>query len=175
METLNQFAQIITSDEVELLVDIVDTFQSVLSWIGFLVAIYTIVAMWRIFTKAGQAGWKSLIPVYNEYVYLKVAGVKAIFWIRLVLTVLLVAFVAVFVNAMGNDNYELAGTMLMLFFLSLAVKAVLNVVPCFTLPVQFGISAAFGIGLWLLPQIFQGILAFNGKITYGKKQPQEIQ
>lgn len=30
-----------------------------------IVAILLIVAQWKIFTKAGEKGWKSIIPIYN--------------------------------------------------------------------------------------------------------------
>ncbi len=38
------------------------------------VALVFIIAMWRVFTKAGQPGWATLIPIYNIYVLLKIAG-----------------------------------------------------------------------------------------------------
>lgn len=31
-----------------------------------------IIAQWKIFTKAGEAGWKSLIPIYSTYILFKV-------------------------------------------------------------------------------------------------------
>ncbi len=37
-------------------------------------ALIEIVAFWRIFTKAGEPGWASLIPIYNGYVLLRIAG-----------------------------------------------------------------------------------------------------
>ncbi|MGZ4152499.1 MAG: DUF5684 domain-containing protein [Actinomycetota bacterium] len=37
-------------------------------------AVVDIVAMWRLFTKAGQPGWAAIIPIYNLYVLVKVAG-----------------------------------------------------------------------------------------------------
>lgn len=33
----------------------------------------SIVAMWRLFVKAGLAGWASIIPFYNMYLFLKIA------------------------------------------------------------------------------------------------------
>lgn len=36
-------------------------------------SILSIVAMWFIFEKAGEAGWKSLIPLYNVYIMFKIA------------------------------------------------------------------------------------------------------
>lgn len=32
-----------------------------------------VVPMWKIFTKAGQDGWKMLIPIYNVYVMVEIA------------------------------------------------------------------------------------------------------
>lgn len=32
-----------------------------------------IIANWRIFTKAGEAGWKSIIPIYGDYISYKIA------------------------------------------------------------------------------------------------------
>jgi hypothetical protein len=33
-----------------------------------------VVAYWKIFVKAGEAGWKSLIPFYNTYTLFRIAG-----------------------------------------------------------------------------------------------------
>ncbi len=33
-----------------------------------------IVGMWKVFTKAGQPGWAAIIPFYNFYVLLQIAG-----------------------------------------------------------------------------------------------------
>lgn len=33
-----------------------------------------IIGLWRVFTKAGQLGWAAIVPVYNLYVLLRVAG-----------------------------------------------------------------------------------------------------
>jgi len=38
------------------------------------VALVLIIAMWRVYTKAGQPGWAILIPIYNIYILLKIAG-----------------------------------------------------------------------------------------------------
>lgn len=44
-------------------------------WIVWLiVAVLLIVAYWKIFVKAGEAGWKSLIPFYNTYLLCRIAG-----------------------------------------------------------------------------------------------------
>lgn len=46
------------------------------------VVILMIVSIWKVFTKAGQPGWACIIPIYNAYVMLKVAG-KPGWWLLL--------------------------------------------------------------------------------------------
>ena len=41
-----------------------------------------IVATWKVFEKAGQPGWASIIPFYNTYVMLMIAG-KPGWWLLL--------------------------------------------------------------------------------------------
>ncbi len=43
-----------------------------LLWLA--IAVGCIVAMWKVFVKAGQPGWAVLIPFYNLYVMLQIAG-----------------------------------------------------------------------------------------------------
>ncbi len=42
--------------------------------------ILQIIATWRIYEKAGQPGWASIIPFYNFYVLLKIVG-KPDWWL----------------------------------------------------------------------------------------------
>ena len=41
--------------------------------ISLVVLVALIIAMWKIFEKAGEAGWKSLIPFYNLYILFQLA------------------------------------------------------------------------------------------------------
>src|SRR5436853_377378 len=40
------------------------------------VVIIMIAAYWKIFTKAGQAGWKAIIPIYNIVINLRIVGMS---------------------------------------------------------------------------------------------------
>ncbi|MBR1762543.1 MAG: hypothetical protein IJ731_04170, partial [Eubacterium sp.] len=43
------------------------------------IAILSIIALWKIFEKAGEAGWKAIIPFYNAYTLVKIvdgSGIK---------------------------------------------------------------------------------------------------
>jgi hypothetical protein len=44
-------------------------------WVWIVAVIFlAILPLWVIFTKAGEEGWKAVIPIYNYYVLLKVVG-----------------------------------------------------------------------------------------------------
>lgn len=51
---------------------------------GLLLTVVLVVALMRVFSKAGRQGWAVLIPVYNLLVALKIAG-KPIWWALLFL------------------------------------------------------------------------------------------
>lgn len=42
--------------------------------IGLAILVFLIAAMWKVFTKAGKAGWLVLIPIVSFYQMLKIAG-----------------------------------------------------------------------------------------------------
>ncbi|MGW5050051.1 DUF5684 domain-containing protein [Actinokineospora sp. NPDC004072] len=52
--------------------------------VGLLVTVIMIAAMWRVFSKAGQPGWAAIVPIYNTYVLLKLAG-RPGWWLLLML------------------------------------------------------------------------------------------
>lgn len=116
-----------------------------------LVVLY-IVGMWRIFEKAGENGWKCLIPFYNQYTMYKMFWKTKYFWIVLVLSI-----------ANGFFN----GLALTIPALSTVVSIISLVAFVFAVFLNYRISASFGhgigycIGLILLPFIFTLILGFN--------------
>jgi hypothetical protein len=59
------------------------------------VAVLLIVSFWKVFTKAGQPGWGSLVPIYNLYLMCKIAGRPG--WWLLLMLIPLVNFVVAIV------------------------------------------------------------------------------
>ena len=54
-------------------------------WFIYLVFIIAVIAgWWMMFEKAGEAGWKSIIPIYNVIVLLKIVG-REWWWVLLML------------------------------------------------------------------------------------------
>jgi hypothetical protein len=57
---------------------------------GLAISVLLIVANWMVFEKAGQAGWKSIIPIYSTVVQLKIIGKSP--WLALLYLLLFVGF-----------------------------------------------------------------------------------
>ena len=89
MTTLIQFTQNLLFHNASLLAQVEYSTEgkppSPLSMIvGLLIALLLIVAMWKVFTKAGQPGWASIIPIYNLYIWCKIVG-RPGWWVILML------------------------------------------------------------------------------------------
>ncbi len=113
--------------------------------IGLAIAVLMIIATWKVFAKASRPGWAAIIPIYNIIVLLDVAG-KPIWWIILFLLA----------------PIPIAGPIIV-FVVSLLVNL--------ALAQNFGKSAGFGVGLWLLPIIFMPILGFGDAQYSGAPKP----
>lgn len=96
-----------------------------------------IVITWKFFEKCGEAGWKSLIPIYNVVVLYQIGGLPG--W-----------YVALaFIPCVGP-----------LIALIFTIKCYINIAKAFNK------SSAFAVGLIFLNPIFLGILAFDPKEQY---------
>lgn len=121
--------------------------------------ILQIIANWNIFTKTGEAGWKSLIPIYGDYVSYKIAWQTSYFWLNFILGILL-SYVS---NANLNESMFLS---LIVILLKIALT-VINIMYCVKLARAFGRGIGFAIGLILLQPIFLLILGFGSDQYYG--------
>ena len=73
-----------------------------LVWLAIIIVV--IVAMWKVFTKAGQPGWGILIPIYNAYLLCKIAG-KPGWWVLLMFIPLVNIVVAILVSIGVAANF----------------------------------------------------------------------
>lgn len=68
-----------------------------LFWLVWLALVIVIVAgMWKMFEKAGKPGWACLVPIYNAFVILQIAG-KPAWWFLLFLIPVVNLVVAIIV------------------------------------------------------------------------------
>lgn len=80
--------------------------------------------LWKLFEKAGQAGWQAIIPIYNAYVMIKLNG-KPVWWIVLVLIpginiLVLIGITVDFLKSFGKFSLrdQAAGVILPFIYLS---------------------------------------------------------
>ena len=62
-----------TSDEMFVL-SFLGAYLGVVCILALVIAVLSIVANWKIYTKAGRPGWKCLIPVYNVYILFDISS-----------------------------------------------------------------------------------------------------
>lgn len=123
----------------------------VISLIWFVI---TIIGYWKLFEKAGQPGWKSIIPIYNEYCIYKIGWNGGIYWLNLLLN----ALSGFFLYQMGVEQVII---WVLLSLLVSVLALILRVVFCIKLAQAYNKSGAFAIGLILFYPIFMLILAFG--------------
>ena len=125
---------------------------------GILAYVLTVIPMWRIFTKAGERGWKALIPVYNTYILYKISWKPSMFWI-----VLIIAFVGSLIMTLCGDSMLL----LLLGWLIYVAALVMSIILYYKLSKAFGHGAGYTVGLIFLWLIFLYIIAFGSSEYQG--------
>ena len=126
----------------------------------FIAWIFTVIAQWRIYTKAGQPGWASLIPIYSTLVMLDIIR-KPRIWLLYIIGIAVVQAVvnSMYTNTDGTTDLPLLAT-LMMIVLSITLT-VLSVRITHGLSVAFGKSGWFTVGLIFIPIVFYPILGFG--------------
>ena len=115
-------------------------FVLIIMIIVFAVGILQIVAMWKLFKKAGRPGWASIVPIYSLIVLLDIIGYK---WYYVFL------FLLGWIPVIGDLAF-------LVFLIHYDIK----------LSKAFGQDVGYGIGLAFLPLIFIPIFAFSKNINY---------
>ena len=129
--------------------------------IAFAWWVLQIVANWRIFEKAGEAGWKSIIPVYSDYVSYRIAWQTSYFWLTFIFGIIS-SCITQFANPDGSSFLLTA-----LVSLIRLATAVISILYSVKLAKAFGRGIGFAIGLIFLGPIFLLILGFGDDKYYG--------
>lgn len=107
------------------------------------------IAYWKIFEKAGEPGWKALIPIYNSYIQYKFTWNPNMFWIVLVCSLL------------GGILGATDGALSYVGSLCALAATIVNIIAANKLAKAFGHGVGFTIGLFFLNPIFMLILGFS--------------
>lgn len=136
---------------------------------GFLFALLILLAYvatsfilrWNMFIKAGEPGWKSLIPVYNDYTEWKIAGFGREYVHLLLLGIALIILTLLF-SLLGAFGAFLN---IVLWIVYIVICIVITIRKCMCLAKAFGKDDTFGLlGLFIFSTIGTLILSWGNCI-----------
>lgn len=138
---------------------------SLLTILGIAIVIWVlyIVAFWKLFSKTGQPGWKSIIPIYNEYIFYKVTWKSSMFWVFLILSFA----TSLFMSLSGGDTSSAASmgagqiVMLLIALACSIATLVIYIMQCSKTAKAFGHGTGYCLGLIFLNWIFVLMLGFG--------------
>lgn len=99
--------------------------------------IYMLIVRWRIYKKAEKHAWASIVPIYRDVVWFKMAGITP--WVLLLWLVPVIGWISLIL---------------------------ITIISKFQIAKAFDRSGWFGLGLWLIPIVFESIIAFSKKVKY---------
>ncbi|MCR5207547.1 MAG: DUF5684 domain-containing protein [Eubacterium sp.] len=86
--------------------------------ISLAISILYIIAMWKLFEKAGEEGWKALIPFYNAYTLVKIAYGNGIMFLLLLIPVVNFVFIFIYMINLAKAFGKSSGFGIGLVFLA---------------------------------------------------------
>lgn len=154
--SLNESKSAMTPDMNELIIAYALVIVVILA-ISAVIWIIIKISQWIIFQKAGYAGWKSLIPIYDTFVLLHIIQRPQWWGFLLIGTSILQLLIT------SNSNPEQAESLIMQF-----LSGTITLIAFFySVRMTHGLSKAFGrgvgftFGLLFLPVIFYPMLALG--------------
>jgi hypothetical protein len=92
--------------------------ESAYNWFYLAFIVLTYVAAWKVYVKAGEEGWKAIIPIWNLFVLMRIVG-RPWWWLILMLIPLVGLVIWIIVaNDLSKSFGRGVGTTLGLIFLS---------------------------------------------------------
>ncbi len=113
------------------------------------IIVVEVIASWKFFQKCGKNGWESIIPIYNSWIKVEIAGLNWWWFLFLIFSVL--------GSISGNDSYKVLVGIVPLFG---------NFVCNYNLSKKFHQDTGFAILMTLFPWLMIPIIAFSKKYQY---------
>lgn len=112
--------------------------------ISLIIYVILVAGMWKMFEKAGVAGWKAIIPIYN--IYLIIVRIAKLQWWYLLLLLIPIAnlFVLIKINLEVSKNFRISSPL------------------------------AFSLGLTFLGFIFYPVLGFENYSFCGEDEAEVL-
>lgn len=151
---------------------IIGGFLSAVLVIGLIWYVLQVVACWRMFEKAGEKGWKAIIPIYNTYIMYKIVDMKGWFWALICIGIIgsIISSVSGYDNS-HPENFDYGSHPLVLIstIVTGIVAICAQVIYSIRTSRAFGHGGGFAVGLFFLQPIFLMIIGY-GKSKYNKKK-----
>lgn len=112
-------------------------FIVVLIIISLVIELLKLIGTWKMLTKAGESGWKSLIPFYNQWTLCKVAGISP-YW---VLEIIVVSMINTVLNGILGSNVISGILSLIVYANTIYFWVILSI----SLAKSFGKDTGFGV------------------------------
>ena len=85
-------------------------------FVSIVILVFSIVVNWKIFTKAGEDGWKSLIPIYNIYILYKIAWGNGMLFLLLLIPFVNFIVGIITINKISKSfGYGIGFTLVLIF------------------------------------------------------------
>lgn len=152
----------LTTEQTVAVTAVASSFLAVIIIGVLLFYVLSVIACWKIFTKAGEAGWKALIPIYNTYIMYKISNLSFVYWF-------IIPIVCVSVLSGISTSVDSEGLKGFLSVASAVVEIVMLAKFSSALAKAFGKGTGFAVGLFFFPNIFQLILGFGSAKYVGNK------
>lgn len=137
-------------------------FMVVIIIIYLVIAILKLIGTWKMLTKAGESGWKSLIPFYNQWTLCKVAGISP-YW---VLEIIVVSMINTVLNGILGSNVISVILSLIVYANTIYFLVILSI----SLAKSFGKDTGFGVATVFFSFITYPMMGM-GSATYAGPTP----
>ena len=117
--------------------------------------VFVAVGLWKMFEKAGEPGWKAIIPVYNFYVLFKLSWNTLWFWVSLGGSIFTIVVSNLRVGA------ALASVFVVFVIFVFVVTFAINCLAMYKVSLAYGKPAIYTLGLVFLPYVFLSVKFFK--------------
>lgn len=131
-------------------------YATTIALLGFIVWALLVIARWKMFQKAGEAGWKSIIPVYSTYISFKICWGTAPFWALIAM--------AAFAGTSAPADYPALGMLVALLYCAIAV---VGLVMLYKTSLAFGHGIGMALALLFFPNVATLVLGFGSSRYVG--------
>ena len=115
------------------------------------------IAKWRLFVKAGEKGWKAIIPFYGTYTLFRLVWDKNVYWFSLIFEILSIVTYIMLRQPFNSDTM----IWMILYLVTITVYMAFGIILMIHLAKAYGHNGKFALGLIFVHIVFLCILGFS--------------